>query len=149
ATTPPPPDAVIILDTIGELARAYALCGAAFVGGSLVPIGGHNLLEPLGLGKAVLFGPHMHKTRDITAIVLEAGVGYQVADADALAARWIELMSTPRLRRKIADQAKDVFARHSGAAARCALVARTLLEAMGAIGPASEGRRPASGLADP
>lgn len=128
ATTPPPPDAVIILDTIGELARAYALCGAAFVGGSLAPIGGHNLLEPLGLGKAVVFGPHMHKTRDITAIVLDAGVGYQVDTADALAARCIELMSNSRLRRKLAEKARGVFLQHSGAAQRCAVIARKMME---------------------
>ncbi|OPZ84031.1 MAG: 3-deoxy-D-manno-octulosonic acid transferase [bacterium ADurb.Bin429] len=149
ATVPPPPDAVIILDTIGELARAYALCGVAFVGGSLAPIGGHNLLEPLGLGKAVLFGPHMHKTRDITNIVLDAGVGYQVADADELAARWIELMSTPRLRRKIAEQAKGVFAQHSGAAVRCAVIARKLLEVSGTIGLESEVHSPESEVPSP
>ncbi len=125
---PPPHDAVIVLDTIGELARAYALCHAAFVGGSLVPIGGHNLLEPLGLGKPVMFGPHMHKNRDITAIVLDARVGYQIADADELAARWQEVLANARLRRDIDARARGIFQQHRGAGDRCAEIAARLVQ---------------------
>ena len=126
-TMPPPTDAVIILDTIGELARAYALCAAAFVGGSLAPIGGHNLLEPLGLGKPVIFGPHMEKNRDIAAIVLAAGVGFQVADADELAERWSAFLADRRLLKDIAALTRAVFHHHAGAAKRCAGEASKLL----------------------
>ena len=116
---PPPSEAIIILDTIGELARAYALCTAAFVGGSFVPIGGHNVLEPLGLGKPAIFGPHMEKNRDIAAIVLDAGVGVQVADADALAAAWGRFLDSPAAGKELATRARDIFRRHQGAAQRC------------------------------
>ena len=119
AQAPAPPDAVLILDTIGELARAYALCTAAFVGGSLAPIGGHNVLEPLGLGKPAIFGPHMEKNRDIAAMVLEAGVGFQIADADTLAASWQRFLATPSLGKEIIDQADAIFQRNQGAAKRC------------------------------
>jgi 3-deoxy-D-manno-octulosonic-acid transferase len=118
ATAPTPPDAVIILDTIGELARAYALGAAAFVGGSLVPIGGHNVLEPLALGKPALFGPYMSNFREIGAIVTEAGIGFPITDAATLAAQWSALLANPTLRRDIADRAAAVFAANTGAAQR-------------------------------
>ena len=115
---PSAPDAVLILDTIGELARAYALCTAAFVGGSLAPIGGHNVLEPLGLGKPAIFGPHMEKNRDIAAAVLEAGVGFQITDAESLAACWQRFLDTPELGKEIIDKAANIFHQHQGAAKR-------------------------------
>ncbi len=118
AAVPTPPDAVIILDTIGELARAYALGLAGFVGGSLVPIGGHNVLEPLALGKPALFGPHMHKTREIAAIVTEAGIGFPISDAESLAAQWMELLTNAALRQDVAERAAAVFAANRGAAQR-------------------------------
>jgi len=127
AVTPPAPDAVIILDTLGELARAYALCTATFVGGSFVPIGGHNILEPLGLGKPAVFGPHMEKNRDLAHLTLAAGVGFQVADADALAARWNVFLADRHLLKEVANKAKAVFQQHSGAGQRCAEAAVALL----------------------
>lgn len=126
-TAPTPPDAVIILDTIGELARAYALCTAAFVGGSFVPVGGHNILEPMGLGKAAIFGPHMHKQRDLAAIALEAKVGFQTENAEDLAAIWLEFLTSPALCRDIATRALGVMAVHRGASARIAATAASLV----------------------
>jgi len=127
ASAPAPPDAVIILDTLGELARAYALCTAAFVAGTFAPLGGHNVLEPLGLGKPAIFGPHMEKNRDIALLTLAAGVGFQVANADELAARWNAFLADPQLLRDVAMKAKAVFQQHSGAGRRCANVAVALL----------------------
>lgn len=127
AAAPAPPDAVLILDTIGELARAYALCSAAFVGGSFVPIGGHNVLEPLGLGKPAIFGPHMHKNRDITTIVMQANVGFQVQNAEELAAEWARFVADTRLRRDIATRAQAVFKKHHGASQRCADAAKKMV----------------------
>jgi len=127
ADAPAPPDAVIILDTLGELNRAYALCTAAFVGGSFVPIGGHNILEPLGLGKPALFGPHMEKNRDLARLALEAGVGFQVADADALAARWSAFLADRKLLKDMAGKTQAVFEQHTGAGQRCATAAAALL----------------------
>jgi len=127
ATIPPPPDAVIILDTIGELARAYALCTVAFVGGSLIPIGGHNVLEPLAMGKPVVFGPCMSNFRDIAVIVNEAGIGMTIHDAAELAARWLELLNDPQRRRTIADTAAVIFTEHRGASTRSAHAAALLV----------------------
>jgi 3-deoxy-D-manno-octulosonic-acid transferase len=69
---------VMVLDTLGELRGFYAAGEIAFVGGTLVPVGGHNLLEPALLGKPVLFGPYTQKVRDLREILLEEGYGYEV-----------------------------------------------------------------------
>lgn len=125
--TPPPPDAIIILDTIGELARAYALCSSAFVGGSLVPLGGHNILEPLALGKPAFFGPHMSNFRDIAALALEASVGVRVTSADELAGGWQRFIQYPEQAQAIAERSRRIFALHAGASQRCADEAATLV----------------------
>lgn len=70
---------VILLDTRGELARAYQEAAVAFVGGTLVPVGGHNLLEPAAWGKPVLFGPHTDHCAEVAALLQEAGGGYGVS----------------------------------------------------------------------
>ena len=62
----------------------YSLADLVFVGGSLVPTGGHNLLEPASVGVPVMFGPHMNNFREITALVLEAEAGIQVQDGGEL-----------------------------------------------------------------
>jgi 3-deoxy-D-manno-octulosonic-acid transferase len=122
------PEAIILLDTIGELARAYALCVSAFVGGSFVPVGGHNILEPLIFGKPTLFGPHMHNFRDISRIALEAGVGCQVTEADELAREWSTLLAAPEKLHEVATRTARIFAAHQGASARCAAEARALVD---------------------
>jgi 3-deoxy-D-manno-octulosonic-acid transferase len=123
-----PPDAVLILDTIGELAKAYSMCTAAFVGGSLVNIGGHNILEPMGLGKPAIFGPHMNNFRDITELALNNGVGFKVENADDLAARWMEFLQNPDYCKKMADKTVEVISIHRGAAKRCADEAEKLVK---------------------
>jgi 3-deoxy-D-manno-octulosonic-acid transferase len=79
---------VLLVDTIGQLASLYRLAHAAFVGGTLVPVGGHNLLEPLAAGSPVLFGPHTGHVGEIAQTLVEAGAGGRVADARELAAAW-------------------------------------------------------------
>lgn len=132
-TVPPPPDAIIVLDTIGELSRAYALCSSAFVGGSLVPLGGHNVLEPLVSGKPVLFGPHMGNFRDISAIVAAEGVGFLVTTAEELADFWRRFLNDPRQAREIAKKSRRIFQQHAGASKRCAGEAVQLLAASGVL----------------
>ncbi|HEY3377826.1 MAG TPA: 3-deoxy-D-manno-octulosonic acid transferase [Armatimonadota bacterium] len=127
ATQPTTPDAIIILDTIGELAQAYALCSSGFVGGSLVPIGGHNILEPLALGKPAIFGPQMSNFRDISTIALEAGVGFQVATAAELAERWQQFLADPARARTLAETTAHIFQLHAGASSRCAAEAANLV----------------------
>jgi 3-deoxy-D-manno-octulosonic-acid transferase len=123
----PRPGAVVILDTMGELPAAYTFAAAGFVGGTLVPIGGHNLLEPVAAGRAVLFGPHTQNCADVADLVAEAGVGVPVADAESLAAHFLRLAASDRERREIAARAADLMQRQRGAAARCVEAARALL----------------------
>ncbi|WP_342243625.1 lipid IV(A) 3-deoxy-D-manno-octulosonic acid transferase [Pseudomonas sp. OTU5201] len=84
-------DSVLVGDTMGELLFLYALADIAFVGGSLVPNGGHNLLEPAALGKPVLSGPHLFNFLEIAAQLRDAGALAEVADAYQLAAQVGEL----------------------------------------------------------
>ena len=71
---------ILLGDTMGELTLFYAAGDVAYVGGSLVPVGGHNLLEPAALGKPVIFGPHMKNFIEISEKTLEYGAGMQVSD---------------------------------------------------------------------
>src|SRR5262249_59512776 len=80
-----PPSDVILLDTVGELAALYAVADVIFVGGSLVPVGGHNVIEPALHAKPVVFGPHMGNFRDAAALLLRAGAGIQLGSAAELA----------------------------------------------------------------
>ena len=79
---------VLVVDTLGELKSLYGLGDAAFVGGTLVPVGGHNLLEPLYHGVPVLFGPYLESVADVAEIVLKEGLGFEVEDASALSRKW-------------------------------------------------------------
>ena len=91
-------DPVWILDSMGELSAAYALGTVAFVGGSFVKRGGHNLLEPAAWSKPVFFGPHVDNFSDIASTLQSAGGGMMVRDGDELASRIEELVSNkPRL----------------------------------------------------
>ena len=94
-TTPGPVD-VIILDTMGELASMYAAADLAFVGATLVPLGGHNLLEPAACGIPVLFGPHTENVRASAAALLRTGGGIVVQGGDELAWQWLQLLDDPR-----------------------------------------------------
>lgn len=69
---------IIVLDTMGELESVYSIGSVVFVGGSLVPVGGHNILEPAAYGKPVLFGPHMENFREIARIIKAEGGGIEV-----------------------------------------------------------------------
>ena len=71
----------VILDTIGELAQLYQIATAVFVGGSLVPLGGHNILEPAVHGKPIVFGPHMENFAEIAGAFLANGAAVQVRTA--------------------------------------------------------------------
>ncbi len=86
---------VIILDTMGELASMYAAADMAFVGATLVPLGGHNLLEPATCGIPVLFGPHTENVRASAAALLRTGGGMVVHDGGELALKWLELLDDP------------------------------------------------------
>jgi 3-deoxy-D-manno-octulosonic-acid transferase len=108
---------VVVLDTIGELARAYRLATVVFVGGSFTKRGGQNILEPAGQGKPVLFGPHMDNFRD-SVQVLEGRGGIQVRDAEELFQRLSELLAHPDKVTALGDQARAVVGQISGASRR-------------------------------
>ncbi|MBI5016718.1 MAG: 3-deoxy-D-manno-octulosonic acid transferase [Deltaproteobacteria bacterium] len=87
--------AVLLVDRYGLLGRLYGAADAAFVGGSLVPVGGHNLLEPLNWGVPVAFGPHTENSRDVAAEVRARGLGAEAADAAALAESFARYLLDP------------------------------------------------------
>ncbi|TAM10829.1 MAG: 3-deoxy-D-manno-octulosonic acid transferase [Nevskiaceae bacterium] len=87
--------AVLLGDTMGEMFTYLAAADVAFVGGSLVPVGGHNVLEPAALGLPVLFGPHMHNFEAARALLLEREAACEVRDAEALAAAVQALFADP------------------------------------------------------
>jgi 3-deoxy-D-manno-octulosonic-acid transferase len=109
---------VLLVDTIGQLASLYGLAGSAFVGGSLVPVGGHNLLEPLAAGVPVLFGPHTDHVAQIAEALLAAGAGIRVDDAFALSRHWAELATRPEETARIASAGAAFLAANRGALQR-------------------------------
>ncbi len=73
---------VLIVDTLGELRSFYCAGDVAFVGGTFVPVGGHNLLEPAFCGRPVIFGPHTRKVRDLEELLVRTGTGFRAEDPD-------------------------------------------------------------------
>ncbi len=121
------PGAVVILDTVGELAGLYAVADVVFVGGSLVPVGGHNMLEPAMRGKPVLYGPHTSNFRDGAARLERTGGGLVVKDGLELERELARLLDDREEARRVGDAARDAFAEGQGAvAATLELIARHL-----------------------
>jgi 3-deoxy-D-manno-octulosonic-acid transferase len=109
---------VLLGDTMGELLFLYALADSAFVGGSLVPNGGHNLLEPAALAKPVICGPHLFNFLDIAAQLREAGALAEVDDAEGLAVEVQRLFELPRDAQRMAEAGLAVMRRNQGALQR-------------------------------
>jgi 3-deoxy-D-manno-octulosonic-acid transferase len=119
---------VVVLDTIGELSRAYRLATLVFVGGSFTTRGGQNILEPAAQGKPVLFGPHMDNFKDSVQVLLGRG-GIQVADAEHLEALVADLLARPETCAQLGELAAQAVRQVSGASQRNVdLVARLLGE---------------------
>ena len=116
---PPQPirSGIFLLDSVGELAAIYELADIAFVGGSLVPTGGHNILEPAQYGAAILVGPHTFNFREIVSL-FEQGGAVKTVTAEALPAQFISLLDHPDERQRMGRLAKDLFAKHAGATRR-------------------------------
>ncbi|MHA6492309.1 lipid IV(A) 3-deoxy-D-manno-octulosonic acid transferase [Pseudomonas borbori] len=111
-------DQVLLGDTMGELMLLYALADCAFVGGSLIASGGHNLLEPAALGKPVLSGPHLFNFLDIAAQLREAGALLEVADALSLAQCVDRLWREPATVERMRAAGLAVMQANQGALAR-------------------------------
>ncbi|MFN3422014.1 MAG: 3-deoxy-D-manno-octulosonic acid transferase [Armatimonadota bacterium] len=118
---------ILVLDTIGELAKLYGLATVAFVGGSLIQRGGHNVMEPVLHGVPALFGPYVDNFRPHAELLLREKVGFQVKDENELTEIAQKLLTSEPLRRTIAWQAEQLLAQHRGAAERVAdAIARLL-----------------------
>ena len=130
------PDAdVVVLDTIGELARLYQIASVVFVGGSLVDAGGHNILEPAMFGKAIVFGPHMHNFAEISAEFLRGGAAIQVSSTRELGETFVALVGDGVRRASIGAAARAIVESNRGAKARTMAVVTALLP------PKDAGRR--------
>lgn len=106
---------ILLVDTIGELQMIYAAADIAFVGGSLVPVGGHNLIEPAALGLPILTGPNLHNFAEISKLLQNAGAAQIVTDANSIADAVIALCSAKELREKIGTCAKETIQANRGA----------------------------------
>lgn len=109
---------VVIVDSIGELAGLYAIGDAVFVGGSLVPSGGHNILEPAWFCKVPIFGPSMENFRDIAARFSGSGAGIQVGSGEKLGKLWAELISDSPRSEQMGRKAHALVETNRGATAR-------------------------------
>jgi 3-deoxy-D-manno-octulosonic-acid transferase len=117
---------IVLLDTIGELASVYSLASVAFVGGSLIPAGGHNPLEPAQFGVPIVMGPHYFNFRAITDDLL-AHHAVRIAAKDELAASLIELLQNRAEAQAMGERARQVFASQAGVTARCVDALKELL----------------------
>jgi 3-deoxy-D-manno-octulosonic-acid transferase len=109
---------VILLDSMGELATLYALADLVFIGGSLVPTGGHNILEPALYRKPILFGPHMSNFREVSEHFLEKGAAIRVETSADLGVKLVELYENAGLRRSLGENGHAILTANRGATQR-------------------------------
>lgn len=119
--------AVVVLDTVGELPRLFQLATLVFVGGSLVPAGGHNLLEPAIFGKPIVFGRHMSNFAEIAALFLENTAAVQVTSSHALEQTLVRLLADPVKQASLGAAARALVEANRGTVARHLTVLREVL----------------------
>ena len=107
---------VLLLDTIGELGRIYAVGDIVFVGGSLVRYGGHNVLEPAAHAKPILVGPSMEDFKDSYSLLSKAGACRMVSDADGLAEAFLEIAGDDAVRKRMGEASIRIIRENRGAA---------------------------------
>ena len=117
-TQPSPQASVLLGDSMGEVLAYLAAADVAFVGGSLVPVGGHNVLEPAAIGLPVLFGPQMHNFLPARELLLGVDAALEVGDADALAAALVRLQHDVALRQTMGEAGRAAVAANRGALER-------------------------------
>jgi 3-deoxy-D-manno-octulosonic-acid transferase len=123
---------ILLLDTLGELLDFYAAADVAFVGGSLVPIGGHNLLEPAALGLPILTGPNNSNSADAARQLIACGAVEVVQGPQELAEKVLTLFSAPELRTRMGARGSAFVQANKGA----------LLKLLGLVVPLIEGTAP-------
>jgi 3-deoxy-D-manno-octulosonic-acid transferase len=126
AIQPLRPGQIVLLDTIGELASLYSLAAVAFVGGSVVPAGGHNPLEPAQFGVPIVMGPNYANFRAITDD-LRTHDALRIATREELAGVFAELLNNPDKAQAMGQRAREVFEHQAGATARSIEALRELL----------------------
>lgn len=109
---------VFVGDTMGELPLFYAAAGIAFVGGTLVPVGGHNLLEPAALGRPVITGPHLFNTQEIADMFASVGASVVVRDASELATTLAGLFADPKAATAMGRRGLEILEKNRGALGR-------------------------------
>ena len=109
---------VVLVDSIGELASLYGIADGAFVGGSLVDSGGHNILEPAAFGRIPVFGPSMENFAETASRFVAAGAAIQVTSPEDAGVAWIELLRDPERQRRMSETAKRLVDESRGATAR-------------------------------
>jgi 3-deoxy-D-manno-octulosonic-acid transferase len=124
----PPSASVLLGDTMGELMTFYAAADVAFVAGSLVPIGGHNLLEPASVGCPVLTGPHNFNGEEIARLLMDAGAAFIVADTGQLAHAVVGLLEVADLRAVMGKAGEAVLDANRGALDRLLTLVDPLLD---------------------
>ena len=122
------PGQIVLLDTIGELASIYSIASVAFVGGSLIPAGGHNPLEPAQFGVPIVMGPHYANFRAIACDLL-AHNALRIAAKEELAGTLVNLLDDRPAAEAMGKRAREVFDRQAGATDRCVAAIRELLAA--------------------
>lgn len=118
---------VVLLDTLGELAQVYQLATVAFVGGSMVPVGGHNILEPAVYGKPIVFGPHMHNFTEIARVFLANDAAVQVRTERELEDTLVSLVQDPVRRAGLGAAARALIEANRGAKDRTLAVINELV----------------------
>jgi 3-deoxy-D-manno-octulosonic-acid transferase len=119
---------VLILDTLGELPALYSLCTVAFVGGSLVPVGGHNILEPAVFAKPLFFGPYMQHFPELAAMLCNAGGAVQVKGEAELYAHVARVLDHPDEGRAMGARALRALVTNRGALERTTQALTELLK---------------------
>jgi 3-deoxy-D-manno-octulosonic-acid transferase len=113
-----PQTQVLLGDSMGEMYAYYAACDVAFIGGSLLPLGGQNLLEACAVGRPVLIGPHTFNFAEATEAAIAAGAAVRVADAAALSQALRTLLDDPARRERMGQAGRDFMRQHQGATRR-------------------------------
>jgi 3-deoxy-D-manno-octulosonic-acid transferase len=124
------------LDSLGELAGLYSQAAAAFVGGTLVPTGGHNPLEPARFGVPTAVGPAMHNFRDMAERFDAAGAWRRVADAAGLADAWSTWLADPAAGQAVGARARQLVEDNRGSLAATLALLRPVLAEIGMGVPA-------------
>jgi 3-deoxy-D-manno-octulosonic-acid transferase len=117
----------VVLDTIGELAEVYQIATVVFVGGSLIPAGGHNILEPAVFGKPIVFGPYMENFAEIADVFLANGAAIQVGSARELDEAIVSLMGDPVRRARLGAAARALVEANRGAKEKTMAVVTALV----------------------